>query len=262
MLTPIERIRRQQEDWNRAITEFSDVLPVSIHQLRSLCEEAVIRIQAETAEDFLVAIEPMMDHLNATAELLREAGITTSVPISFTTVEHWPPRNCYGLQAHHLKLFSVWDPFTSYGLSSVRVVVGTSPDDEGVVRYWPNGDSRELLRDEIVRYLERWVRFLTAASGKLGTSSTPAAALPQTRPEGGTRTPDALTVDKVCKDLCPQRNGQNTLKQILKLTLEGKTPAEIASRNSTKRGFSQSNISEKLKLVRERFPGFLADEVR
>ena len=264
MLTPLERIRRYQEDWNWAIEEFRDVLPVAIDRLRLLCEEAAIRIQVEVAEDFLVAVEPMIHSIESTAEVLRTSLITVSVPISLRKIEHWPPIQSYGFDVYRLKMFSVWDPLASYGFSAIRSAEGnlsteTSEPQEGTTQYWPNGESREWLKDETVRYLERWVRFLTAESERLKSSSTATAASPQDRPEVEKPTSEAPTIEEVCNGICQTRKGKQTLKKILTLTKEGKTPVEIASRNSNTKGFSLPNISEKLKIVRERFPGFLPD---
>ena len=115
------------------------------------------------------------------------------------------------------------------------------------------------LIQTIKNRLEDWVRVLTAESEKLRTSPTTTVASRQDKPEVEKPTSEAPTIEEVCNGICQTRKGKQTLKKILTLTKEGKTPVEIASRNSNTKGFSLPNISEKLKIVRERFPGFLPD---
>jgi len=67
-----------------------------------------------------------------------------------------------------------------------------------------------------------------------------------------------VTIETVCDRMCSQQNGRKTLKKILEQSKRGLQPSEIARQNSA-RGFSLSNISEKLTEVRDKFPGFLPE---
>ncbi|MCX7397304.1 MAG: hypothetical protein NT138_06440 [Planctomycetales bacterium] len=67
-----------------------------------------------------------------------------------------------------------------------------------------------------------------------------------------------VSISTICDTLCRQKNSRSTLKKILEQSKRGLSPSQIARENSGK-GFSLSNISEKLTEVRTRFPGFLPE---
>lgn len=67
-----------------------------------------------------------------------------------------------------------------------------------------------------------------------------------------------VSISTICDTLCRQKNSRSTLKKILEQSKRGLSPSQIARENSGK-GFSLSNISEKLTAVRTRFPGFLPE---
>ncbi len=183
-------------------------------ELQWLCAEAVVRIKSETSADFLIGVEPLNAHIQAAAKVLNAFGITELVPIALWDIDHTEsPFCCYGSYVYYQKNVAVCDPFGIHGFGATRSVIcwnGNLPTEtaeaseqtryglywigfsqscirlwgsnKGVLPvhlYWPDGESPESLKAEIVQYLERWVRFLTETALKLANCSNPEANTPQ-----------------------------------------------------------------------------------
>jgi hypothetical protein len=256
----------------------------AVDRLRELCKEALLRTREETHPDFTFGLEPIENEIASIANWLRsdcsEFRNLSGPPFTLTQKDYSSAKQIDGKTVWGFKDCLLCDPYTSHGIlfrvwedttgSPSTVPLGEQfeiareyyPGDEPLFARHTPKYRPDFLRSTVYQYLERWVRFLTAASEKLGTSSTAAAASPQTGTEVEKQTSKEYTVDEVCRELCKQENGRRTLRQILELVKSGKTPSQIAFQKGGRRGFSLANISEKLKAVRERFPGFLPDEVQ
>lgn len=226
----------------------------AVDRLRWLCEEAETRAKEELETDFTKHLTGLQREMKQLVPTLFRDGITKfedSVPFLLEVDRPEESDERYS-RASEFKSVALLEP--DEGHFHQRMLSATFWVDTvgGLV------STKFFGADEIRQWfclgMRRWVRFLTAASEKLGTSSTAAAASPQTAKE--------YSVDEVCRELSRQENGRRTLKRILELSKSGKTPSQISRQNHGKRGYSLPNISEKLKAVRERFPGFLPDEVQ
>lgn len=226
----------------------------AVDRLRWLCEEAETRAREELEPDFTKHLAGLQREMEQLVPLLFRAGIqrsTGSVPFRVKVDRPGESDERYS-RAFEFKSVALLEPdeahyhekmlSSTFWVDKVGGLVSTKFFGADEIRQW------------FCLGMGRWVRFLTAASEKLGTSSTAAAASPQTAKE--------YSVDEVCRELSRQENGRRTLKRILELSKSGKTPSQISRQNHGKRGYSLANISEKLKAVRERFPGFLPDEVQ
>lgn len=226
----------------------------TIDRLRWLCEEAETRAREELEPDFTKHLAGIQREMEQLVPLLFRDGIqrsTGSVPFRVKVDRPGESDERYS-RACEFKSVALLEPdedhyhekmlSSTFWVDKVGGLVSTKFFGADEIRQW------------FCLGMGRWVRFLTAASEKLGTSSTAAAASPQTAKE--------YSVDEVCRELSRQENGRRTLKRILELSKSGKTPSQISRQNHGRRGYSLANISEKLKAVRERFPGFLPDEVQ
>lgn len=225
-----------------------------INRLLWLCQEAVLRAQEEDASFLVRLLSRFPEEMKTIAFRLHQAGIL-EVPehVPFTIHIH---RSGRGEERQAVWDLYVFDPMDleEYFSETIKIVGYKGADLE-----WHFGPG---IRRRFVKRMKQWVRFLEAESEKLQSSSTAAAAATKTEPRVEKQTPEDLTVEEVCRKMCKQRNGQRTLKTILNLTRNGASQADIVKQNAPRKGFSASNVSEKLKKVRETYPSFLPEEVR
>jgi hypothetical protein len=259
ILSPLERIRRRREEWDLALSEFRDLLPFTFNRLRWLCEEALKRIEVETAEDFLAGVVPMNREIVATGEALRSMGLTRTVPLEIREHEYWPPQKFedHGLYVLCRRHHHVWDPLEPYGLSRDRVLYGFAIESDGDPREqsetlgqtefkefpYPNklDGTRETQKQEVLQYLSRWVRFLNEELEKLGTAS-PTPEVPQEA--------EHLSETDLLKQHFPTSKGQQKAIKILELMRQGLPQKDIAARV----GLTKGRVSEYMAKLRELFP--------
>ena len=258
ILSPLERIRRRREEWDLALSEFRDLLPFTFNRLRWLCEEALKRIEVETAEDFLAGVVPMNREIVATGEALRSMGLTRTVPLEIREHEYWPPQKFedHGLYVLCRRHHHVWDPLEPYGLSRDRVLYGFAIESDGDPREqsetlgqtefkefpYPNklDGTRETQKQEVLQYLSRWVRFLNEELEKLGTAS-PTPEAPQEA--------EQLSEDDVLRLHWPNDKGNDSATKILRYMRQGLTQKEIAARV----GLEPQTVSPYMKQLRKLF---------
>ena len=155
----------------------------TIDRLRWLCEEAETRAREELEPDFTKHLAGLQREMEQLVPLLFRDGIqrsTGSVPFRVKVDRPGESDERYS-RACEFKSVALLEPdedhyhekmlSSTFWVDKVGGLVSTKFFGADEIRQW------------FCLGMGRWVRFLTAASEKLGTSSTAAAASPQTGPE-------------------------------------------------------------------------------
>lgn len=221
----------------------------AVDRLCWLCEEAAIRANEEFHGNLFLWLSSLREEIETTAICLHQAGI-------LKVSDHVPFRLIIRRVGRGEERKVEWELFVYDPLNVLEYY-------SCIVKTMQPGKMRsqfdKVIQGKLVKRMGQWVRLLKHESEKLKTSSNSAASSPQTGPEVEKQTSNGYTMDEVCREVCKHERGRKTLKRILELTKDGKTQTQIATLNPGKTGFSPSNISEKLTLVRKGFPGFLPD---